>query len=67
MGATSCGTKLNSNKHAWWNLLSRCTLIYLIMLWVSIEHSAKSFYKQRNIILYRYVYIYIYRYIDIYL
>ncbi len=24
------------------------------MLWVSIEHSAKSFYKQRNIILYPY-------------
>ena len=38
------------------------------MLWVSIEHSAKSFYKQRNIILYIYIvafniYIYIYIYI----
>ena len=26
------------------------------MLWVSIEHSIKSFYKQRNIILYIYIY-----------
>ncbi len=30
------------------------------MLWVSIEHSAKSFYKQRNIILYIYIYIYMF-------
>jgi hypothetical protein len=40
---------------------------YLIMLWISMEHSAKCFCKQRNLILYIYIYTYIYIYIYIYI